>query len=54
MNSEDNDLYFEFWGEDDSTRYFIGKKNNTEESIKFGEEEIFSIDTHITLSLIHI
>ena len=48
MNSEDNDLYFEFWGEDDSTRYFIGKKNNTEESIKFGEEEIFSIDTHIT------
>ena len=48
MNSEDNDLYFEFWGEDDSTRYFIGKKNNTEESINFGEEEIFSIDTHIT------
>ena len=48
MNSEDNDLYFEFWGEVDSTRYFIGKKNNTEESIKFGEEEIFSIDTHIT------
>ena len=43
MNNDKGNLYFEFWGENDNIRYFIGKNYLTEEPIKFnGSQEYFS------------
>ena len=47
MNDDNGDLYFEFWGESDNRRYLIGKYSDSEESIKFKGNEIFSIDSQI-------
>ena len=52
MNDINGDLYFEFWGENDNKRYFIGKSYLTEEQIKFNDNEIFSIETN-TVSKYH-
>ena len=46
MNSDNGDIYFEFWGEDDSMRYYIGKNYQTEENMKFNGNEILSIDAN--------
>ena len=46
MNDINGDLYFEFWGENNAKRYFIGKSYLTEEPIKFNDNEIFSIEAN--------
>ena len=46
MYNDNGDIYFEFWGEDNSIRYFIGKGYNTEENILFNDNEIYSIDAN--------
>ena len=33
MNNVKGNIYFEFWGENDNTRYYIGKNYLTEEPI---------------------
>ena len=43
MNNENGDIYFEFWGEESSTRYFIGKSFLTEEVLKINGNEICEI-----------
>ena len=47
FNDDNGNLYFEFWGESDNYRYFIGKNYTTEEYILFNENEILSIDSNI-------
>ena len=46
IKAGNGDIYFEFWGEDDTMRYFIGKNYLTGDNIKFNENEIFSINTN--------
>ena len=46
MNDINGDLYFEFWGENNAKRYFIGKSYLTEEQIKFNDNEIYSIEAN--------
>ena len=46
MNNENGDIYFEFWGEEDSMRYYIGKNFSTEENLKINGDEIYSIDAN--------
>ena len=46
MNNDKGDIYFEFWGENNAIRYFIGINYLTEERIKFNDNEIFSIETN--------
>ena len=46
MNNDIGDIYFEFWGEDNAMRYYIGKSFNTEENILFGDNEIYLIDAN--------
>ena len=46
INNVKGNIYFEFWGENDKTRYFIGKNYLTGDNIKFNENEIFSINTN--------
>ena len=46
MNNENGDIYFEFWGEEDSMRYYIGKNVSTEENLKINGDEIYSIDAN--------
>ena len=46
VNSENGDIYFEFWGEENNIRYYIGINNETEEPIKFNGSEIFSINAN--------
>ena len=47
MNNFNGDLYFEFWGENNAKRYFIGKNYLTEEQIIFNNNnEIYSIDSN--------
>ena len=47
MNNDNGDIYFEFWGENNAKRYFIGKSYPTEEPIKFNNGiEIFSIEAN--------
>ena len=46
MNNVKGNIYFEFWGENDNTRYYIGKNYLTEESILFNNnQEYFSIQS---------
>ena len=46
MNNVKGNIYFEFWGETDKTRYYIGKNYLTEEPILFnGNQEYFSIQS---------
>ena len=52
MNNDNGDIYFEFWGENNKIRYFIGINYLTEERIKFNENEVFSIVTN-TISTFH-
>ena len=47
LNDDKDNLYFEFWGENDNIRYFTGKNATTEESILFDNNEIFYIDSKI-------
>ena len=46
MNNENGDIYFEFWGEEDSMRYYIGKNVSTEENLKINGDEMYSIDAN--------
>ena len=34
MNNDNGDIYFEFWGENNAVRYFIGLDYITEERLK--------------------
>ena len=52
MNNDNGDLYFEFSGQNNAIRYFIGINYLTEERIKFNDNEIFSIETN-TISTYH-
>ena len=52
MNNDNGDIYFEFWGEANKIRYFIGLDSFNEERIKFKENEIFFIETN-TISTFH-
>ena len=46
MNNAKGNLYLEFWGENDKTRYFIGKNYLTEEPILFNNnQQYFSIQS---------
>ena len=46
MNNVKGNIYFEFWGENDKTRYFIGKNYLTEDDIIFNNnEKIYSIQS---------
>ena len=44
MNNNKGDLYFEFWGEEDKIRYFIGINATTGEDIYFKNTKIFHIE----------
>ena len=47
MNNDKGNLYFEFWGENDNTRYFTGKNYLTEEQILFNNDQsYFSIQSN--------
>ena len=46
MNDDNGDIYFEFWGEDDTNRYFISKKFETEENININGNSFYSINTY--------
>ena len=47
MNNIKGNIYFEFWGENDNTRYFIGKNYITEEQILFNNNQTyFSIQSN--------
>ena len=45
---DEGNLYFEFWGNNNKFRYFIGKKFDTEEQILFDNKKIFSINSNIS------
>ena len=46
MNNVKRNIYFEFWGENDNTIYYIGKNYLTEEPILFNNnQEYFSIQS---------
>ena len=47
INDDEGNIYFEFWGENDNKRYFIGKNADTEEPLLFNEKEILSVDAKI-------
>ena len=47
MNDDSGDIYFEFWGEDDTNRYFIAKKFETEENININGNSFYSINAYI-------
>ena len=46
INNQNGDIYFEFWGEDDAMRYYIGKNYSTEENINIYGNEIYSINAN--------
>ena len=46
INNENGDIYFEFWGEENDVRYFLGKSFSTEENIKINGNEIYSINAN--------
>ena len=46
MNDDNGDIYFEFWGEDDTNRYFIAKKFETEENININGKSFYSISAY--------
>ena len=52
MNDDNGDLYFEFSGENNAIRYFIGINYLTEERIKFNGNEVYSIETN-SISTFH-
>jgi len=43
MHNDNGDIYFEFWGENNAIRYFIGLDYITEERLKINDNEIYSI-----------
>ena len=45
---DEGNLYFEFWGNNNNFRYFIGKRFDTEEQILFDNKKIFSINSNIS------
>ena len=47
MNNENGDIYFEFWGEEDAVRYFMGKSFSTEENIAINGNKICSINANL-------
>ena len=47
INNENGDIYFEFWGEDNAMRYYIGKNYSTEENININGNGIYSIKSNI-------
>ena len=48
FNDDNGDLYFEFWGENDNYRYFIGKNFTTEEDILFNGKKILIINSYLS------
>ena len=46
MNNENGDLYFEFWGEDNAMRYYIGKSYINEDNLLINGNEIYSINAN--------
>ena len=46
INNDDGNLYFEFWGEANYIRYFIGIDYSSEERLKINGNEIYSIKTN--------
>ena len=46
INNENGDIYFEFWGDQNSMRYYIGKNNISEDYILINGNEIYSIDAN--------
>ena len=52
MNNDNGDIYFEFWGENNAKRYFIGLDYLTEERLKINDNEIYSIEAN-TISNYH-
>ena len=53
MNNIKGNIYFEFWGENDSKRYFVGINYLSEEYIIFNNDKIyFSIEAN-TISSFH-
>ena len=52
MNNDNGDIYFEFWGENNAVRYFIGLDYITEERLKINNNEIYSIKAN-TISNYH-
>ena len=52
MNNDNGDIYFEFWGEANKFRHFIGVNYLTEERLKFNDNEIYSIETN-EISIYH-
>ena len=44
INNYKGDLYFEYWGEGNNSRYFIGINLTTGEEIYFGNERIKKIE----------
>ena len=46
INNDNGDIYFEFWGEENAMRYFIGINNNSEDSMLFNGNEIYSINAN--------
>ena len=47
FNDDKGNLYFEFLGENDNIRYFIGFNSDTEEHILFNNNEIYSFNTFV-------
>ena len=47
MNNENGDIYFEFWGEENAVRYFMGKNFSTEENIIINGNRICSINANL-------
>ena len=53
MNNNKGDLYFEFWGEEDKIRYFIGINATTGEDIFFNNNKIYQIEAASISSTYH-
>ena len=50
FNDDNGDIYFEFWGEEDTKRYFIAKSFLTEENININGNNFYSIDAYINFN----
>ena len=46
MNNENGDIYFEFWGEDNAMRYYVGKSYINEDNLLINGNEIYSINAN--------
>ena len=53
MNNNNGDLFFEFWGEENNIRYFIGINATTGEDIYFNNNKIYQIAATSSSSIYH-